>query len=255
MLQHQEKRGRHVSRKIVWMTDEELLQVLLPWLRQVIAPSRASSPQYRDIYLVDGDLGLKSISSEFDGQLGAALLTEISLSLQWDVLRERCRYKQLIVRALQALKAPVLVHSPLSVSAAVRARNGPSGLWSAFLKRIVRSLPLPQEVLDVVAGFLGTQGCYLSEELGVLVARPQHAFFARFPDALLKRLRAAWPWERTRFRVLGDLAEVQVTWEAHDSVRMWASSVASLLAILRSLRKVRDPVSIVDIRGLGFVLL
>jgi hypothetical protein len=234
------------------MDDEDVFH----WMRAAFAPSRAQQPKYASIRL-DEACGLEGISSLADGPLGAALLTELALSLKKDVVRERQKYKRLIVNALRRLRAPLLDHSPEVISVALHRRtlslDTPPHCWRRRLGELVDAVALPADVIAVVRSFLGDDGWLHVTSIPCL-SNDLKAFSIELPAALERRLRACWgSAHRVTHRVLGDEAEVQAQWSSTPRV-LWlrATDAPALLGVLRALKGRGS--FLVTVHGLGEVL-
>lgn len=196
-------------------------------------------------------------SEELDGKGGSAILTELFLRVLGRKLclqRELC--KRILIAAAWSLHMPVFILH----SGAVSLRMSPSGdepkIATALLK-IVKALPLPDEVHKLIAAFAGDLwvGQQKTRQRNLFQYTSSYALEANDPK-VRKLIKAVVPFDNCTLS-FSNLPSMQTEWDGPSKL-LWlmSTSVWPFITLLRCYQRRKGaPSGSVTIRGFGVVLI
>jgi len=200
----------------------------------------------------------RDTSEEFDGKGGSALLTELFLRVlgrKLSLQRELC--KRVLIAAAWSLRMPVFVMPSGAVSLCM-SPSGEEPKVAPLLVRLVRTLPLPEELLGVVMSFAGDlwtgqRKDHLKKDLFQFTS----TYALEASDGKLRKVvRAAVPFETSTLYV-SNMPSMETEWDSSNKL-LWlrGRSIWPLVVLLRYRQRRKGAAAIaMTIRGFGDVLI
>jgi len=199
----------------------------------------------------------RDTSEEFDGKGGSALLTELFLRVlgrKLSLQRELC--KRVLIAAAWSLRMPVFIMPSGAVSLCM-SPSGEEPRVAPVLVRLTRSLPLPDDVLDVVLSFAGDLWTGQRRALRKNLFQHTSSYALETADPKLRKvIRTVLPFECSTLNV-SNMPAVEAEWDASKKL-LWllGKSIWALIVLLRHYQRKRGAVAqTVTIRGFGDVLI
>ena len=196
-------------------------------------------------------------SEELDGRGGSAILTELFLRVlgrKLSIKRELC--KRVLIAAAWSLHMPVFI----TPSGAVSLRMSPSGnepkIATALLK-MVKALPFPDEVHDLIVAFAGDLwvGQQKTRQRNLFQFTASYALEAYDPKAR-KLIKAVVPFDNSTLYFCNSYP-VKTEWDGPSKL-LWlmCTSIWPFITLLRCYQRRKGaPSGSVTIRGFGVVLI
>ena len=258
---------------VVWNSERDLRSVpesndpyspagldyrILAYLRNNYSPVQSSRP--RQIIKLSEAFGYCATRAT-DGDVGCALLVEISEALHLKLLRKE-DIKISILRCLERLKAPI-EHASLSPKYKISIR--PTGIrpkGSTFINLTsARALrPLPEDVQANINAYAGDEYWWSRESTPALPtpSLSQHSFTIITDSSQIRSFfRSLLPFPCTCLR-FGNDSDVFLEWSS-DLGRIWVRAVHCdfFIQLVRFLRKLRGEASraaLISVKGHGEAL-
>jgi hypothetical protein len=198
----------------------------------------------------------RDTSEEFDGKGGSALLTELFLRVlgrKLSLQRELC--KRILIAAAWSLRMPVFIMPSGAVSLCM-SPSGEEPRVAPVLRRLTRSLPLPDDVIDVVLAFAGDVWTAQRKAFKRNLFQFTSSYALETSDPKLRKvIKSVLPFESSTL-CLSNMPAVETEWDASNKI-LWlrGPSIWPLIVLLRHHQRRRGAAAqTMTIRGFGDVL-